>query len=131
MTIGKLEHANITVSNPDKTAAMLSNLFGWHIRWHGAAMNGGRTVHVGGDADYLALYTPREAPDTGPESYGLRGGLNHVGVVVDDLDATEARVEAAGFKPHNHGNYEPGRRFYFHDGDGIEWEVVSYASPAA
>ncbi|GAA6200903.1 hypothetical protein NBRC116599_21280 [Aquicoccus sp. SU-CL01552] len=54
------------------------------------------------------------------------GGLNHVGVVVEDLDATEARVKAAGFVPHNYGDYEPGRRFYFRDSDGIEFEVVHY-----
>jgi catechol 2,3-dioxygenase-like lactoylglutathione lyase family enzyme len=53
--------------------------------------------------------------------------LNHVGVVVEDLDATEAKVRAAGFAPHSHADYEPGRRFYFHDRDGIEFEVVSYA----
>ena len=46
---------------------------------------------------------------------------------VDDLDATEARVVAAGLTPFNHGDYAPGRRFYFFDPDGIEYEVVSYA----
>ena len=35
-------------------------------------------------------------------------------------------VVEAGFKPINHADYEPGRRFYFHDHDGIEYEVVSY-----
>jgi len=54
------------------------------------------------------------------------GGLNHIGVVVEDLDAVEAKVLAAGLKTTNHGDYEPGRRFYFHDHDGIEFEVVSY-----
>lgn len=47
--------------------------------------------------------------------------------VVDDLDATEKKVAAAGFEPHSHADYEPGRHFYFHDDDGIEFEVVSYA----
>ena len=32
---------------------------------------------------------------------------------------------AAGFEPHSHADYEPGRRFYFRDHDSIEWEVVS------
>jgi len=48
--------------------------------------------------------------------------------VVDDLDSVEDRVKAAGFTTGNHGDYEPGRRFYFHDADGIEFEVVSYAA---
>ncbi|MFT4811430.1 MAG: hypothetical protein ACI9LX_004807 [Paraglaciecola sp.] len=28
--------------------------------------------------------------------------------------------------PYNHGDYEPGRRFYFNLEEGIEIEVVSY-----
>jgi predicted enzyme related to lactoylglutathione lyase len=49
-------------------------------------------------------------------------------VVVDDLDAVEARVAAEGYTAHTHMDYEPGRRFYFDDRDGIEFEVVSYTS---
>ncbi len=45
---------------------------------------------------------------------------------VDDLDAIEALVIAAGLTPFSHDNYDPGRRFYFFDPDGIEYEVVSY-----
>ena len=44
-----------------------------------------------------------------------------------DLNAAEAVVVAAGLEPFNHADYEPGRRFYFFDWDGIEFEVVSYA----
>jgi glyoxylase I family protein len=47
-------------------------------------------------------------------------------VQVDDLDAVEAKVAAAGLKPFGHDDYDPGRRFYFLDPDGIEYEVVSY-----
>lgn len=122
-----LEHVNFTVTDPEATAAMLGRIFGWRIRWQGAAKGGGQTIHLGGDATYLALYRAPEAPQPLPsESYTTRGGLNHVGVVVDDLDAAEAKVRAEGLEPHSHADYEPGRRFYFHDGDGIEYEVVAY-----
>ena len=43
-----------------------------------------------------------------------------------DLDAVEARVKQAGFTPGNHADYEPGRRFYFTEGNGVEIEVVRY-----
>ncbi len=114
-----LEHVNITVSDPQKTAALMATLFDWNIRWEGPAKSGGRTVHVGTDDAYLAVYANGGAPP--------QGRLNHVGIVVDDLDATERRVIAAGLTPFSHGDYEPGRRFYFLDDDGIEFEVVSYA----
>jgi len=46
----KLEHMNITVPNPDDSAAILCELFGWHVRWAGEAKDNGYTVHVGDDA---------------------------------------------------------------------------------
>lgn len=122
-----LEHANLTVSDPDATAAWMCDLFGWHVRWSGPAINGGRTVHVGTGTGYLALYAPKTPARTGESSYDIVGGLNHVGVVVDNLDAAEARVRAAGFTPRSHADYEPGKRFYFDDADGIEFEIVSYS----
>ncbi len=127
MTNSMLEHLNITVSDPEKTAKVLCKLFDWHIRWQGEAINGGMTFHVGSDVCYLALYSPKDPPGNGTNSYSSRGGLNHVGIVVDDLDAAEERVKEAGFKPRMHGDYEPGRRFYYDDHDGIEFEVVSYS----
>ena len=129
MKNGMLEHVNLTVSDPIKTAATLEQLFGWKIRWQGPALGNGYTVHVGTDDSYLAVYSVGTPGDSAVSSYKVKGGLNHVGVLVDDLDATEARVVAAGFTPENHGNYEPGRRFYFYDRDGIEFEVISYAVP--
>ena len=49
------------------------------------------------------------------------------GIVVDDLDAVETKVRTLGYATHSHADYEPGRRFYFDDENGIEFEVVSYA----
>ncbi len=125
--MARLEHVNITVADPDATAAWLNRVFGWQLRWKGPAINGGITAHIGTDDAYIAAYAPPDQSEPAVQSYNIHGGLNHVGVVVDDLDATETRVKAAGFTPHSHADYEPGRRFYFHDSDGVEWEVVSYA----
>ncbi len=122
----RLEHTNYTVTDPDATAAWMCELFGWHVRWSGAAMQTGRTVHVGTDTAYLALYTPGDPAQASDDNYQTVGGLNHIAVVVDDIAAMEDRVKAAGFTPMNHADYEPGRRFYFLDGDGIEYEVVQY-----
>ena len=125
-----LEHVNITVPDPIKSAAMLSELFGWHIRWQGDAISGGTSVHVGSDDCYVALYKPEGNLGEPCDNYTTRRGLNHIGVVVDDLDSIEKRVKMAGYEPTNHADYEPGRRFYFHDHDGVEIEVVSYQTSA-
>ena len=126
MAQARIEHVNITVSDIERTAAMLMELFEWRIRWRGAAASGGSTIHVGADNAYLAVYMEPGGPDA-PKGHAKGRPLNHVGVEVDDLDATERRVKALGLKPFGHGDYEPGRRFYFFDLDGIEYEVVSYA----
>lgn len=120
-----IEHINITVSDVDRTVAMLKALFGWTVRWQGPSKDNGLTAHIGDKTRYLALYSKGgSAPQT--TSYEMPGGLNHIGIVVDDLDALERRVHAFGLKPHSHADYEPGRRFYFHDHDDIEYEIVSY-----
>lgn len=124
-----LEHVNITVADPQKTAAFLTDLFGWHTRWEGGAANGGYTVHVGTSDGYIALYTgPGGAAHQKPadDSYSQRAGFNHVGIVVDDVDATEKKVKSLGYETYSHADYEPGKRFYFHDVDGVEYEVISY-----
>lgn len=121
-----VEHVNLTVSDPNASADLLCRLFDWHVRWEGPSDLGGRTVHVGDDTSYLALYTT-----TGASGPGRPGddviGINHIGVVVDDLDNVADRVHAEAIETYNHLTYEPGSRFYFLDPDGIEFEVVSYA----
>ncbi|MEP1521448.1 VOC family protein [Ascidiaceihabitans sp.] len=121
-----LEHANYTVSNIEKTAAWMQDLFGWHIRWQGDSALTGQSMHVGTDTHYLALYTREDAKPRQENSYDTVGGLNHIAVVVDDIHDMRKRVKAAGFTPGEHHDYEPGQRFYFHDDDGIEYEVVQY-----
>lgn len=127
--MAQLEHINVTVADPKAMAAMLGTLFGWKIRWEGEGMAGaGYTVHVGSDQTYLALYTGNTETPTPLEgsSYNRLSGLNHIGVVVDDLDAVEAKVKQLGYTPTSHADYEPGRRFYFTEENNVEIEVISY-----
>lgn len=129
MATPRIEHVNITVSDPTRAAALMQDLFGWHIRWEGPARNGGRTIHVGSDDNYIALYAPLGVDSDFAFAQG--NPLNHIGVQVDDLAAVEARVVAAGFKPRFQGVYQPGPdHFYFSDHDEIEYEIVSYSSGA-
>ena len=76
----------------------------------------------------------------------MKIGLEHVNVTTRDPQAAaewlgrvfgwrirwqgsalETRVRAEGFETYSHDDYEPGRRFYFLDNTGFEFEVVSYS----
>ncbi|NNK45791.1 MAG: VOC family protein [Altererythrobacter sp.] len=127
MPKGQIEHANLTVTDPDRSAELFKLLLGWHERWNGKSQFGGDTIHVGDETTYLALYTNEDAKG----GYSKGQPLNHVGLLVDDLDGAEAIVIKAGLKPFGHDDYDPGKRFYFFDWDGIEFEVVSYADSGA
>ena len=124
--MAELEHVNITVSDPSASAQLYADLFNWQVRWQGKSQLGGETVHVGSKTQYLAVYA-QEGQDPAQKLNHRKGRpLNHFGVVVDDLAATEQRVLKKGLKTFSHGDYEPGRRFYFFDPDGVEVEVISY-----
>ena len=122
MTQGRIEHVNLTVTDVERSAALFERLLGWRRRWRGEAMNCGETIHVGEDQTYLALYSDRR--DHAGQVKGRP--LNHVGLQVADLDAAEQVVLDHDLVPFGHDDYEPGRRFYFYDWDGIEFELVSY-----
>ncbi len=122
----QLEHTNFTVSDPDATAKWMCDLFDWKVRWSGAGMTTGYTVHVGTDTHYLALFSYGGSKKSQEETYRHVGGLNHIALVTDDIKAMEDAVRRHGFQPKNHGDYEPGLRFYFEDNDGIEYEIVQY-----
>lgn len=127
MTAGRLEHVNVTVADAHATADRLCRLFGWEIRWEGPAISGGYTIHVGEEESYLAIYMVDGSTDSDAPRHLNRGGMNHIGVVVDDLDEVTRRVEREGLEITATDDYEPGRRFYFSDDDRVEYEVVSYA----
>jgi predicted enzyme related to lactoylglutathione lyase len=121
-----LEHANVCVADPHATAAWMEKVFGWHIRWEGPAIHGGYSVHVGNKDSYIALYSPPEDIKEPLPRYANKGALNHLALIVEDLDRAEEAVKEAGFTPINHADYEPGRRFYFLDSEGVEYELVQY-----
>lgn len=125
MSQAYLEHLNVTVSNAKEFAELLCTLFDWEIRWNGVGIKGGETYHVGGKDSYVAVYSNGGTLKNG-NSYQSPGGLNHLGIVVDNLDLIDRRVKTAGFQPHSYQEYDPGARFYFDGPDQIEIEVVCY-----
>ena len=81
MPTGTIEHANLTVTRPERSAELFKQLLGWEERWRGHSQLGGDTIHVGAPgngSDYIALYTNDDArADTG-RHYAKGEPLNHL-----------------------------------------------------
>jgi catechol 2,3-dioxygenase-like lactoylglutathione lyase family enzyme len=123
-----VEHANITVSDLDASLKFLQcALPELAVRGRGEA-RGRRWLHIGTDVTYVALEQPPELGDTRRRPYA-DPGVNHVGFVVDDVDAVRERLHAEGYQEGISAEMHPHRRrIYFYDGDGSEWEFVEYLS---
>lgn len=124
--LATLEHTNISVSNPDKTAQLLCDLFSWKIRWAGPSMNDGHTVHVGTEESYLALYTNPKIQSGEQSDPASQNHLNHIGVVVTDLKSMEQRAITLGLMPNNFRDYRLCKSFYVVEESGLEIEIISY-----
>ncbi|MCP3904999.1 MAG: VOC family protein [Planctomycetes bacterium] len=126
-----LEHVNLTVSDLDRSVDFYRRLLGYEVRWRREAADDlPAAAHVGDENHYIAMFQSAPAPAMAPVSYDAVG-LNHFGFVVDDLDAARDRLRDLGVEPHSEADYDPGRRLYFHDPDGIEVELVEYSTAPA
>jgi catechol 2,3-dioxygenase-like lactoylglutathione lyase family enzyme len=130
----RLEHLNVTLTDLDRaTRALQAIVPEWSVRGTGTWEDGaGHTVawrHVGDDFQYLALYqTP---PGQQPRASGARVAFNHLGFVVDDLDATLARLRALDIPlDHVGGSTEHRRSAYVMiEPERLQIELVAYDSP--
>ncbi len=120
-----LEHVNLTVSDLDRSIDFYTRLLALRTRWRGTTTSGTPAAHIGDERGYLALFEAREGGRAALDY--ARPGLNHMGFVVEDLDKVRERAIELGASPGEEHDYEPGRRFYVLDPDGIEVELVEYA----
>lgn len=120
-----VEHANITVSNIDDAVQFIQTAIPEFKERHRGQTNY-RWCHIGTDDSYIALQevVAREQTDRSPY---LDVGINHIGIVVDDVDRVQKRLLAAGYEQNDIGEDNPFRkRVYFYDASGVEWEFIEY-----
>jgi catechol 2,3-dioxygenase-like lactoylglutathione lyase family enzyme len=123
-----VEHANITVGNLDHTIAFIQTALPSFAVRHSGHSDLYRWCHIGTAQSYLALQevVDRQAVDRTP----YRGsGINHIGLVCDDVDGIRSRLQAAGYRENELDTSHPWRkRIYFWDPNGVEWEFIEYLS---
>lgn len=124
-----LEHANITVHNLESAIHFFQTAFP-HFKIRGRGHDPMEWVHLGDETTYLAL---NEATDQRPKaknSYDLVG-INHLGFVVEDVEAIASNLQAGGYQRDYPKQVEPYRiRDYFADSEGNQFEFVQYLSDA-
>lgn len=129
----RLEHANITVADVDAMISFLKCVEPSYEVLHDSGTQGAyRWVHLGKHSSYFALEEPHETPAR--PSHRTRYadfGINHIGLVVEDVTAIASRLTAAGYVEGHKAEVHPARiRRYFEDPCGGEWEFVQYLAEA-
>ncbi|MCJ7591429.1 MAG: VOC family protein [Woeseiaceae bacterium] len=125
----RMEHANLHVRHFDDAVRFLQTAFPEFRVRSESVRDGLRWMHIGTDDTYIAL---NEASQTSADTrlpYDGQPGFNHLGYEVDDVDALQLRLAAAGFRDSTYPNKHAHRkRVYFNDADGNDWEFVQYFS---
>ena len=113
-----LEHANITVIDVDEAIRFLQTAMPeWKVRADvsNEESNCKRWVHFGSETTYIAI-EDRGAKEKGPHEPYVNPGMNHLGFVINDLDALSKRMTDAGYAEGLSSPDNPNRkRIYFYD----------------
>jgi catechol 2,3-dioxygenase-like lactoylglutathione lyase family enzyme len=133
MTPNRLEHVNITLTDLDRaTRALQAIVPDWSVRgtgrWDDGSGHSSEWRHVGDDFQYLSLYeTP---PGRALKASGAGSAFNHLALVVDDLDAALARLQAMGVPLDHIGGGTAHRRSAYVriEPERLEIELVAYDS---
>jgi hypothetical protein len=133
MNPSRLEHLNVTLSDLDRaTRALQAILPHWAVRGEGTFADDDGSLHawrhVGDDFQYLALYqTP---PGRTLRASDAHSAFNHLGLVVDDIDAALARLRGLGIPlDHIGGSTEHRRSAYVViEPERLQIELVAYDS---
>ena len=124
----RIEHANITTADMEKSKNFYMNIFEFEQRWEGMIQGDYgplKACHMGNKDTFIALFEAEE--EVSQEQNYRKPGLNHIAFEVENLEHYRERLNREGTAIHLEGDYEPGRRLYFFDPNGVEIELVEYS----
>ena len=124
--MAKLIHSMIRVLDEARSVAFYEQAFGMQVvrRIDFADFT---LVYLATDESTFELELTINKGRTEP--YNIGDGYGHLAVVVDELDALHARLEAAGLAPRKlvdfkNGDVQIARFFFIADPDGYQIEVI-------
>ena len=122
-----LEHANITFADLDGAVAFFQTAFPEFKIRGGGGEGLDRWLHVGTEDTYVAL-SQGHAENPPVKDYN-RQGYNHIGFIVEDVEALAQRLLNKGYERSYPKTVQKFRiREYFFDHEGNDYEFVQYLS---
>ena len=123
-----LEHANLHVVDVAGLVDFITIACpSFTVRYDSGVDDPERWVHLGDDRVYLAIYRATVSSADPWKPYSGKPGLNHLGFVVDDVEAVRRRLLDHGYRETTLANHHPARkRIYFNDAEGNDWEFIEY-----
>jgi catechol 2,3-dioxygenase-like lactoylglutathione lyase family enzyme len=92
--VARIKHIAIRTPDPEKTAAFYKDVFG--LKEVGLGRNG--CYLSDGHINLAILRCRNEGTDESPRDVSGYAGIHHLGFVVDDVEETSQKLEAAGAK---------------------------------
>lgn len=126
-----IEHVNITVPDIDEAIKFIQLVApDFKVRKDENPASSYRWAHIGNAQYYFALQEPHlDADPEKPRATYKNYGVNHISLIVEDIEKVEGVLLKAGYKRGIATPIEQHRkRLYFIDSFGFEWELVEYSS---
>lgn len=113
----RYDHAHHISPDPEKAAGFYVNMFNATLKSKGVAPDGTTMVAIDLGGANIFFKGRAEKPTVEAPPAGSTYGLEHLGVVTDDLDAAVAELKAKGARfVQDITNYRPGIRISFLEG---------------
>lgn len=123
--MASLHHIHIKAKDPSRSAAWWADMFGatelppYELRSAPFA-----PIELGGLTFSISRPFPADAARTAEPPTAPHYGLEHIGIVVQDLDATLARFEKQGLPVHGRREITGFRIAFVTDPDGLLLELM-------
>lgn len=126
-----IEHVNMTVPDIDEAIRFLKIVApDFDVRKDEKPSNSYRWAHIGNKKYYIALQEPHLDADPKKRLQAYKNyGINHVALVVSNLEVIEEKLLDSGYRRGIETPVEKHRkRAYFYVNGDFEWELVEYLS---